>query len=57
MTMARALRTLDWLVIAALVIIAAIIIVFLWPLAVALAVIAAAYFIYRWYTGQRPIIR
>jgi len=57
MTMARALRTLDWLVIAALVIIAAIIIVFLWPLAVAVAVIAAAYFIYRWYTGQRPIIR
>jgi hypothetical protein len=55
--MARPLGALDWLVIAALIIIAAIIIYFLWPLAIAIAIIAAAYFIYRWYTREGPIVR
>lgn len=53
--MARPLGMIDWLVIIALIIIAAVIIYFLWPLAVAVAIIAAAYFIYKWYTGQRTV--
>jgi hypothetical protein len=53
--MARPLRALDWVVIAALVILAAILIYVLWPLVVAIAIIAAAYFIYRWYTGRRLV--
>ena len=53
--MARPLRTLDWVVIAALVIVTAIIIYVLWPLVIAIAIIAAGYFIYRWYTGKRLI--
>ena len=51
--MARPLRTLDWVVIAALVIVAAIVIYLLWPLII--AIIAAGYFIYRWYTGRRLV--
>jgi hypothetical protein len=50
------MRALDWLIIAVLVIIAALVIYYLWPLAVAVAIIAAAYLIYRWYVG-RPAIR
>ena len=53
--MARPLRTLDWVVIAALVIVAAIVIYLLWPLVIAIAIIAAGYFIYRWYTGRRLV--
>ena len=53
--MARPLRMLDWVVIAALVIVAAILIYVLWPLVVAIAIIAAGYFIYRWYTGRRLV--
>jgi hypothetical protein len=53
--MARPLNAIDWLVIIALIVVAAVIIYFLWPLAVAVAIIAAAYFIYKWYTGQRPV--
>jgi hypothetical protein len=53
--MARPLRTLDWVVIAILVIVAAIVIYLLWPLIIAIAIIAAGYFIYRWYTGRRLI--
>jgi hypothetical protein len=53
--MARPLRALDWVVIAALVILAAVLIYVLWPLIIAIAIIAAGYFIYRWYTGRRLI--
>ena len=53
--MARPLRMLDWVVIAVLVIVAAILIYVLWPLVVAIAIIAAGYFIYRWYTGRRLV--
>lgn len=53
--MPRPLRMLDWVVIAALVILAAILIYVLWPLVVAIAIIAAGYFIYRWYTGRRLV--
>ena len=53
--MARPLRALDWAVIAALVIVAAIVIYLIWPLVVAIAIIAAGYFIYRWYTGRKLI--
>ena len=53
--MVRPLRMLDWVVIAALVILAAILIYVLWPLVVAIAIIAAGYFIYRWYTGRRLV--
>jgi|Tabmets5t2r1_1033131.scaffolds.fasta_scaffold844767_1 hypothetical protein len=55
--MARQLGALDWLVIIALVIIAAIIIYFLTPIALVIAIAAAAYFIYRWYTGERTVVR
>jgi hypothetical protein len=53
--MARPLRALDWVIIAALVIVAAILMIYLWPLVVAIAIIAAGYFIYRWYTGRRLV--
>jgi Flp pilus assembly protein TadB len=53
--MARPLRALDWVVIAALVIVAAIVIYLLWPLVIAIAIIAAGYFIYRWYRGRRLV--
>jgi hypothetical protein len=53
--MARPMRALDWLIVAALVIIAALVIYYLWPLAIAVAIIAAAYFIYKWYTGKSEI--
>lgn len=53
--MARPLRTLDWLVIAVLVILAAIVIYLLRPLIIAIAVIAVGYLIYRWYTGRRLV--
>ncbi|MDQ3852676.1 MAG: hypothetical protein M3299_07570 [Thermoproteota archaeon] len=53
--MARPLRALDWAVIAALVIVAALLIIFLQPLVIAIAIIAAGYFIYRWYTGRRLV--
>jgi hypothetical protein len=50
------MRALDWLIVAVLVIIAALVIYYLWPLAVAIAIIAAAYFIYKWYVGK-PSVR
>ena len=53
--MARPLRALDWVIIAALVIVAAILIYLLWWLVVAVAIITAGYFIYRWYTGRRLV--
>jgi hypothetical protein len=53
--MARPLRMLDWVIIAVLVIVAAILIYVLWPLVIAIAIIAAGYFIYRWYTGRRLV--
>ena len=53
--MARPLRMLDWVVIAVLVIVAALLIICLWPLVIAIVVIAAGYFIYRWYTGRRLV--
>ncbi|MDQ3969674.1 MAG: hypothetical protein M3275_14920 [Thermoproteota archaeon] len=53
--MARPLRALDWVVIAVLVIVAALVIIFLWQLVIAIVIIAAGYFIYRWYTGRRLI--
>jgi hypothetical protein len=51
--MARPLRTLDWAVIAVLIILAALVIYLLRPLIIAIAIIAVAYLIYRWYTGKR----
>jgi hypothetical protein len=53
--MARALRTLDWVVIAALVILAALVIYLLQPLVIVIAIIAVGYIIYRWYTGRRLV--
>jgi hypothetical protein len=53
--MVRPLRLLDWIVIAILVIIAAIVIYLLKPLVIAIAIIAVAYLIYRWYTGKRLV--
>jgi hypothetical protein len=52
---ARPLRTLDWLIIAVLVILAAIVIYLLRPLIIAIAVIAVGYLIYRWYTSRRLV--
>lgn len=46
---ARPLGILDILIIAALVIVAAIVIYFLWPLVIAIIIIGAAYYIYKWY--------
>ena len=53
--MARPLRALDWVVIAALVILAAIVIYLLQPLVVVIAIAAVGYLIYRWYTGRRLV--
>lgn len=53
--MARPLGALDWLVIAALVILAAIVIYLLQPLVVIIAIAAVGYLIYRWYTGRRLV--
>jgi hypothetical protein len=53
--MARPLRALDWVVIAVLVILAALVIYLLRPLVIAIAIIAVGYIIYRWYTGRRLI--
>jgi hypothetical protein len=53
--MARPLRVLDWVVIAVLVILAALVIYLLRPLVIAIAIIAVAYLIYRWYTGRRLV--
>jgi hypothetical protein len=53
--MARPLRALDWLVIAVLVILAALVIYLLRPLVIAIAIIAVGYIIYRWYTGRRLV--
>ena len=53
--MARQLGVLDWLVIAVLVILAALVIYFLQPLVIVIAILAVAYLIYRWYTGRRTI--
>lgn len=54
--MARSLRAVDWLVLAVLIVIAAIIIYFVTPLAILIAIAAAAYFIYKWYVGDRHAI-
>lgn len=53
--MARPLRALDWVVIAALVILAALVIYLLQPLVIVIAIIAVGYIIYRWYTGRRLV--
>ncbi len=53
--MARPLNMLDWLVIAVLVILAAIVIYLLRPLIIAIAIIAIGYLIYRWYTNRRVV--
>ena len=53
--MARPLSPIDWLVIGALVVLAAIIMYFLQPLVIVIAIIAVAYLIYRWYTGRRML--
>lgn len=53
--MARPLRALDWVVIAVLVILAALVIYMLRPLVIAIAIIAVGYIIYRWYTGRRLV--
>ncbi|MDQ3848818.1 MAG: hypothetical protein M3261_07675 [Thermoproteota archaeon] len=55
LVMARPLRALDWVVIAALVILAAIVIYLLQPLIIVVAIIAVGYIIYRWYTGRRLV--
>ena len=55
--MARPLRALDWVVIAVLVILAALVIYLLRPLVIAIAIIAVGYIIYRWYTGRRLVRR
>jgi hypothetical protein len=49
------MRALDWVVIAVLVILAALVIYLLRPLVIAIAIIAVAYLIYRWYTGRRLV--
>jgi hypothetical protein len=53
--MARPITTIDWLVIAALVILAAIVIYILQPLVIVIAIAAVGYLIYRWYTGRRML--
>ena len=47
--MTRPLGAPDILIIAALIIVAAIVIYFLWPLVIAVIVIGTAYYIYKWY--------
>jgi hypothetical protein len=53
--MARPLSALDWVVIAVLIVLAAIVIYLLRPLVIAIAIIAIAYLIYRWYTGRKLV--
>jgi len=53
--MARPLSALDWVVIVALVILAAIVIWLIKELVVVIVIIAVGYIIYRWYTGRRLI--
>jgi len=53
--MARPLRALDWAVIAALVILAALVIYLLQPLVIVIAIVAVGYIIYRWYTGRKLV--
>ena len=53
--MARPLNTLDCVVIAALVILAAVLIYLLRPLVIVIAIAAVGYLIYRWYTGRRMV--
>lgn len=51
--MSRPLKTIDIIVLAILVIVAAILIYFIWPLIIAIVIIGAAYFIYKWYREGR----
>ena len=53
--MARPLNALDWVVIAVLVIVAAVLIYVLRPLVIVIAIAAVGYLIYRWYTGKRLV--
>ena len=53
--MARSLGVLDWVVIAALIILAALVIYLLRPLVIVIAILAVGYLIYRWYTGKRLV--
>lgn len=46
---AKPLSGMDYLIIAVLVIVAAIVIYLLWPLIIAIIIVGAAYYIYRWY--------
>jgi hypothetical protein len=47
--MTKSLGVLDILIIAALIIIAALVIYFLWPLVVAVVIVGVGYYIYKWY--------
>lgn len=47
--LAKPLGVIDVLIIAALVIVAAVVIYFLWPLIIAIVIIGVAYYIYKWY--------
>jgi uncharacterized protein HemY len=53
--MARHLNMLDWVVIAVLIILAAVVIYLLRPLVIVIAIAAVGYLIYRWYTGRRMV--
>jgi hypothetical protein len=53
--MARPLNLLDWIIIAVLVIVAAVLIYLLRPLVIVIAIAAVGYLIYRWYTGRRVV--
>ena len=53
--MARPLNLLDWIIIAVLVIVAAVLIYLLRPLVIVIAIAAGGYLIYRWYTGRRLV--
>ena len=55
MAMARPLNLLDWIVIAAQVIVAAVVIYQLQPLVIVIAIAAVGYLIYRWSTGRRLV--
>ena len=55
MAMARPLNLLDWIIIAVLVIVAAVVIYLLQPLVIVIAIAAVGYLIYRWYTGRRVV--
>lgn len=46
---------LDWIVIAVLVVVAAVLIYLLRPLVIIIAIAAVGYLIYRWYTGRRLV--